>query len=204
MAINSPKTTNGFPRGIIFDCDGTLADTMPLHWRAWQAIAARHQFKFPEDRFYSLGGVPSRDILRLLSREQGLTFDPLLVATEKEAEYLPLIAQVEPINTVVGIAREYYGKIPLAVASGGSRKIIEQVLQHLGIRHLFQTVVTNEDIVNQKPAPDIFLEAARRIAVAPHLCRAYEDTDLGMQAIRAAGMEAVDVRTLIKGAGSKN
>jgi HAD superfamily hydrolase (TIGR01509 family) len=85
----------------------------------------------------------------------------------------------------------------MAVASGGTRKVIEQVLEHLGIRHLFQAVVTSEDIVNQKPAPDIFLEAARRIGVPPQFCRAYEDTDLGMKAIRAAGMEAVDVRELL-------
>ena len=184
------------PRGIIFDCDGTLADTMPLHWHAWQVISRRHGFALNEERFYSLGGVPSRDILKLLSAEQGIALDPLAVAREKEAEYLPLIAQVEPINTVVGAAREHYGRIPLAVASGGTRRVIEQVLEHLGIRQLFQAVVTSEDVVNQKPAPDIFLEAARRIGVPPQFCRAYEDTDLGMKAIRAAGMEAVDVREL--------
>ena len=133
----------------------------------------------------------------MLSAEQGVPLDPLAVAREKEAEYLPLIAQVEPINTVVGVAREHYGKIPLAVASGGTKRIIEQVLEHLGIRHLFQAIVTSEDVVNQKPAPDIFLEAARRIGVPPQFCRAYEDTDLGMRAIRAAGMEAVDVRELL-------
>src|SRR5215211_6993546 len=177
--------------GIIFDCDGTLADTMPLHWRAWQVITARHRLHLPEARFYALGGVPSRDILRMLSLEQGIPLDHLAVAREKECEYLPLIAQVEPINIVVGIARKHHGKIPLAVASGGTRKIIEQVLAHLGIRQLFDAVVTSEDVVNQKPAPDIFLEAARRIGVAPQFCRAYEDTDLGMQAIRTAGMEAI-------------
>ncbi len=185
-------------RGIIFDCDGTLADTMPLHWRAWQTITRRHRFHFPEERFYALGGVPSRDILKMLSLEQGVLIDHLAVAKEKEEEYLPLIAQVEPINAVVGIAREQFGKVPLAVASGGSRSVIEQVLQHLGLRHLFQTVVTNEDVLHQKPAPDIFLEAARRMGVPPQFCRAYEDTDLGMEAIRAAGMEAVDVRELSK------
>ena len=185
------------PRAIIFDCDGTLADTMPLHWRAWQVIARRHRFSFTEDRFYSLGGTPSRDILKVLCAEQGLPLDPLAVAREKEAEYLPLIAQVEPINTVVGIARENYGKMPLAVASAGTKRTIEQVLVHLDIRHLFQVVVTGEDVVNQKPAPDIFLEAARRLSVPPQFCRAYEDTDLGMRAIRAAGMEAVDVRDLL-------
>lgn len=170
---------------------------MPLHWRAWQVVTARHGIRLPRERFYSLGGVPSRDILKLLSLEQGLTLDHLAVAREKEMEYLPLIAQVEPINAVVGVARENHGKIPMAVASGGTRRIIAQVLAHLGIAHLFQAVVTSEDVTRQKPAPDIFLEAARRIGVAPTLCRAYEDTDLGMKAIRAAGMEAVDVRRLL-------
>src|SRR5215469_4631662 len=174
-------------KGIIFDCDGTLADTMPLHWRAWQAIANRHRLQFPEDRFYSLGGVPSRDILKILSAEQGVALDHLAVAREKEAEYLPLIAQVEPINAVVGIARKNFGKIPMAVASGGTRSGIEQVLTHLGIRSLFHAIVTSEMVQRQKPAPDIFLEAARQIEVPPDQCRAYEDTDLGMQAIRAAG-----------------
>jgi beta-phosphoglucomutase-like phosphatase (HAD superfamily) len=167
MALQKYSQPPPFPRGIIFDCDGTLADTMPLHWRAWQVIAKRHGFSLPEERFYSLGGVPSRDILRVLSTEQGVPLDPLAVAREKEAVYLPLIAQVEPINTVVGVARENYGKIPLAVASGGTKSIIEQVLEHLGIRELFQAIVTSEDIVNQKPAPDIFLEAARRLGVQP-------------------------------------
>jgi beta-phosphoglucomutase-like phosphatase (HAD superfamily) len=187
------------PKGLIFDCDGTLANTMPLHWRAWQVITTRHKLHLPEQRFYELGGVPSRDILKMLGQEQGIAIDHLAVAREKEAEYLPLVPQVEPIKVVVAIVRENHGRLPLAVASGGTRRIIEQVLSHLGIRDFFSAIVTSEDVTHQKPAPDIFLEAARRIAVPPQLCRAYEDTQLGMQAIRAAGMEAVDVRELLAG-----
>src|SRR5208283_3664304 len=91
------------PRGIIFDCDGTLADTMPLHWQAWQAVTRRYNLDFPIDRSYSRGGVPSRDILKMLGEEQGINLDPLSASLEKEAGYLPLIAQVEPINSVVGV-----------------------------------------------------------------------------------------------------
>lgn len=182
------------PRGLVFDCDGTLANTMPLHWRAWSLITQRHNLHFPEDRFYSLGGVPSRDILKMLAEEQGRSFDHIAVAHEKEELYLPLMAQVEPIHAVVEIAKAHHGKIPMAVASGGTQKIICQVLEHLKIRHLFDAVVTSEMVTNQKPAPDIFLEAARLIGVDPKFCRGYEDTDLGMTAIRAAGMDAVDVR----------
>lgn len=183
-------------RGLIFDCDGTLADTMPLHWIAWSSICHKHNLHFPEERFYALGGVPSRDILKMLSEEQGIPIDHLAVSLEKENAYLPLLPQVQPIHEVVTIAKENHGRVPMAVASGGVKPIIEQVLTHLGIRDLFDAIVTSEDVTRQKPAPDIFLEAARRIGVDPTQCRGYEDTDLGMQAIRAAGMEAIDVRTL--------
>ena len=183
-------------KGLVFDCDGTLADTMPLHWHAWQMITQRHNLHFPEDRFYSLGGVPSRDILKMLSEEQGRPLDHIAVAHEKENAYLPLMAQVGPIHEVVEIAKANFGKIPMAVASGGTQPIVVEVLEHLKIRHLFNAVVTSEMVKNQKPAPDIFLEAARRIGVEPQFCRAYEDTDLGLQAIRSAGMDAVDVRHL--------
>ena len=190
------KPSNFELKGIIFDCDGTLADTMPLHWRAWQMITQRHNLHFPEDRFYSLGGVPSRDILKMLAEEQGRSLDHIAVAHEKENAYLPMMAEVEPIHAVVEIAKANFGKIPMAVASGGTQPIIVGVLEHLKIRHLFSAVVTSEMVKNQKPAPDIFLEAARRIGVEAKFCRGYEDTDLGMQAIRSAGMDAVDVRTL--------
>ena len=184
-------------KGLVFDCDGTLADTMPLHWQAWQMITQRHNLHFPQDRFYAYGGVPSRDILKLLAKEQGRSLDHIAVAHEKEETYLQTLAQVEPIHAVVEIAKENFGRIPMAVASGGTQKIIVQVLEHLKIRHLFNAVVTSEMVVNQKPAPDIFLEAARLIGVDPKFCRAYEDTDLGMQAIRSAGMDAVDVREML-------
>lgn len=183
--------------GLIFDCDGTLADTMPLHWQAWSEISRRYGLHLSEDRFYALGGVPSRDILRILSSEQGVKLDHLAVAREKESLYLPLLDGVGPIECVVSIARQNAGRIPMAVASGGTQPIICEVLERLGIRNLFQAVVTSEQVTRQKPAPDIFLEAARRIGVPPEHCRGYEDTDLGMEAIRAAGMQAVDVRQLL-------
>src|SRR5882757_3926875 len=93
-------------QGIVFDCDGTLADTMPLHWRAWQEVTTRHGVQFTEDRFYALGGVPSRHILAMLRDEQSLQIDPLAVAREKENAYLELLHHVGPIEQIVSIARE--------------------------------------------------------------------------------------------------
>jgi beta-phosphoglucomutase-like phosphatase (HAD superfamily) len=134
----------------------------------------------------------------MLSVEQGRELDPIVASHEKESAYIPFLSEVKPIEAVVKIARENFGVLPMAVASGGIQPHIVKVLEHLGIRQLFQAIVTSEQVTRQKPAPDIFLEAARRLGVAPQFCRAFEDTDLGLQAIRAAGMEAVDVRTLIR------
>ncbi len=188
--------------GLVFDCDGTLADSMRLHWRAWQVLIRRYGLNFSEERFYSLGGVPSRDILAMLKAEQGLELDPIKAAKEKEEEYFRLIHLVEPIEEVVSVVEANFGRRPMAVASGGTKRAITELLQRLDLLRYFQAVVTTEDVQRQKPAPDIFLEAARRIGVPPERCRAYEDTDLGLEAIRAAGMEAVDVRTLLApGAG---
>lgn len=183
-------------QGLIFDFDGTLADTMPLHWRAWHPVMDKYGFTLTEARFYALGGVPARDIIRMLADEQGVELDHLAAAKDKGQFYIDILHEAEIIDVVFDIVRERHGKLPMAIATGGSRYIITQVLERLDIARYFDALVTNEDIVNQKPAPDIFLEAARRIGVAPEHCRAYEDTDLGMQAIRAAGMEAVDVRLL--------
>ncbi len=185
-------------KALIFDCDGTLADTMPLHWRAWRAITQRYGLEFSEGRFYELGGVPAREILKMLSAEQNHPLDAVAVAKEKEAAYIPFLSEVYAIEPVARIVRENAGKLPMAVSSGGIQEHVTKVLEHVGLRQFFQTVVTSEDVQRQKPAPDIFLEAARRLGVPPEFCRAYEDTDLGLRAIRAAGMEAVDVRPLIQ------
>ncbi|HOB98502.1 MAG TPA: beta-phosphoglucomutase family hydrolase [Verrucomicrobiota bacterium] len=183
-------------RALIFDFDGTLADTMPLHWRAWQAVAAQFGFAITEQRFYALGGVPSIEIIRMLTREQNLALDLRAVAHDKEESYLRLLDEVKPVPEVLGIVRDQAGRRVMAVASAGSRRVIERVLEHLDLRRFFRAVVTMDDVTRHKPAPDVFLEAARRLDVPPAACLAYEDTDLGLEAIKAAGMLAVDVREL--------
>jgi beta-phosphoglucomutase-like phosphatase (HAD superfamily) len=159
------------PQALIFDCDGTLADTMPLHWQAWQTVTLRYGLDFSEERFYALGGVPSRDILKILSAEQNRPLDPVAASKEKEAAYIPFLPEIRSIEPVVSIVRENAGKLPMAVASGGLQTNINEVLEHLGLRHFFQAVVTSEDVKHQKPAPDIFLEAARRLGVPPQFFR---------------------------------
>ena len=185
------------PEGLIFDCDGTLVDTMPIHFKAWSSTTKVHGLVFPEDRFYALGGVSPFEVLRILSSEQGVKVDPKAVTREKESRYMELIAEADEIPEVMQIVRKNYGKIPMAVASGGTPETVEGILDHCGIRHYFDAIVTSEDVEKPKPAPDTFLEAAQRINVAPEKCRAYEDADMGMKAILAAGMDAVDVRDML-------
>ncbi len=181
-------------RGLIFDFDGTLADTMPLHWEVWRDLAARHGFHFTRQRLHQLAGIPTREILRTLAREQGLALEIEAIAREKEAAYLARVPEVQPIEPLVRLARAQRGRCRLAVASGGSRRVIPRVLDHLGLTDLFDAVVTQDDVAHPKPAPDLFLEAARRLGLAPGECQAFEDGEPGLAAIRAAGREAVDVR----------
>ena len=184
------------PSGLIFDCDGTLVDSMPLHWRAWDIVCKRHGIEFSEKRHYAMGGMPSRKILALLKEEQGLDFDPIEVSREKEVAYLPLMAEVELIEPVVAIAREHRGRIPMAVATGGRTQFIRPLLERLEIADWFSALVTRDDVANPQPAPDTYLKAAALLGMPAEECRAFEDTAHGMDSIRAAGMEPVDVREI--------
>ena len=184
--------------GLIFDCDGTLADTMPLHFHAWQATLNKYKIELDEDRFYSMGGKPTVKIVELLAREQGITLSPPEVAKEKEQAFLDRMHEVQPIAVVVAIARAYEGKLPMAVASGSERAVVKQILKIIGLDDLFDDhlIVGSEDTELHKPNPDVFLEAARRINVPADQCRVYEDAELGIEAAQRAGMECFDVRTV--------
>jgi beta-phosphoglucomutase-like phosphatase (HAD superfamily) len=180
--------------GYIFDCDGTLADTMPLHFRAWTRIIRELGGSFPEELFYQTGGKPTEQILEMLRDEHGLQVnDVQRLAQRKEGYFLELIHEVKPIEAVVQFAKRWSGIKPLAVASGGFHRQIDLTLDALGIRPLFTAVVCVEDYIRGKPFPDPFLEAARRLRLAPAECLVFEDSVLGVAAAAAAGMECVFV-----------
>jgi beta-phosphoglucomutase-like phosphatase (HAD superfamily) len=180
--------------GYIFDCDGTLADTMPLHFRAWTRIIRELGGSFPEELFYQTGGKPTEQILEMLRDEHGLQVnDVQRLAQRKEGYFLELIHEVKPIEAVVQFAKRWSGIKPLAVASGGFHRQIDLTLDALGMRPLFTAVVCVEDYIRGKPFPDPFLEAARRLRLAPAECLVFEDSVLGVAAAAAAGMECVFV-----------
>jgi beta-phosphoglucomutase family hydrolase len=181
------------PGGIIFDCDGTLADTMPLHFVAWRETLDKLGCPFPEEQFYAWGGVTAHEIVARLNTQHGLTMPVEQTAHDKEETYKLLIPQVKAIPEVMAEVERFHGKTPLAVASGGMRPVVEETLLSLGIRHYFETVAAAEDVKHGKPAPDVFLVAAERIGVAPENCVVYEDAPAGLEAARRAGMKAVNV-----------
>ena len=183
-------------QGLIFDCDGTIADTMPLHYRAWASALREHGHDFPEALFYEMAGIPSVRIVELLNDRHGYNMPPLETADRKERMYLETIQHVRAIEPVVQIVQQFAGKLPMAVATGGTRAIASKTLEALNVIQHFAALVTADDVAHGKPAPDIFLEAARRIAVAPARCCAFEDAELGLQSARAAGMLVIDVRPM--------
>src|SRR5687768_1032362 len=186
----------GHVRGLVFDCDGTIADTMPLHYEAWVAALKEHSVEFSEALFYELAGVPTARIIEILNERHGHDMPVQDTADYKESLYQQLLPRVVPIEPVVVLVKEFAGKLPMAVATGATQGICRKTLGSLGLLEYFQHIVTADDVLHGKPAPDIFLEAARRIGVPPESCYAFEDADLGLQAARTAGMTAIDIRPM--------
>jgi len=181
--------------GYIFDLDGTLLDTMPLHFEAWaealQAVGLTRPLE--EDFFYALGGTPTRRVAELMGERYGLKLDPDAVFHHKERLFTARQAEIRLIEPVVAFARRMAVTHPLAVASGGPRHVVRHSLATSGLAPLFRAVVTADDVEHGKPAPDMFLLAAKLLGVAPERCLVFEDAELGVQGARAAGMQVVRV-----------
>ena len=179
---------------LIFDCDGTLTDSMPLHFLSWRDTLAKHGLSFPEQRFYAMAGMPSESIIETLSEEQGVPANADEISEEKENCFLESLHLLQPIRHCFELVREYCGQLPLAVASGGIRPVVVRQLETIGLKEAFDAIVTAEDTERHKPEPDVFLKAAELLKVAPQGCCVYEDSDLGIQAAQSAGMQWVDIR----------
>ncbi len=184
-------------RGLIFDCDGTLADTMPFHLKAWEAAftAAGHQV--PAEFLDSLKGMAEMEIVELINERFSLDLDPTITVAAKHEVFRVLLQGVQPIAPVVELAERYRRRLPMAVASGSTRENVTTTLKKLGLSDLFSVVLTAEDVTEHKPSPAMFLKAARHLGVDPGACQVFEDGDLGLEAARRAGMTGTDVREFI-------
>ncbi len=177
----------------LFDCDGTIADSMPLHFLAWNKALAEHDCPFPEELFYAWGGRPVAEIIAMLNAQHGLSMPVATVEREKEDLFLELLPQLKAVPEVLEHIYETHGKIPFAVVSGGPRDSVERTLNQLGILHLFEVLVCAGEYTRGKPAPEPFLKAAGLLKVAPENCLVFEDAELGIEAAEAAGMQWVRI-----------
>jgi HAD superfamily hydrolase (TIGR01509 family) len=177
----------------LFDCDGTVADSMPLHYIAWTRALAEWNCPFDEQLFYAWGGKPPVEIITTLNRMNNLNMPIATVAEHKENFYFSLLPSLQPIPEVVEHIQAKHGQLPFAVVSGSTRESIVKTLTTLHLLDRFDLLVGSEDYARGKPAPDAFLVAAARLNIAPRDCLVFEDTALGIQAATAAGMVSVRV-----------
>ena len=186
-------------RALIFDCDGTIADSMPVHWIAWSSTLKKHGLDhlLPHERFVSLGGVPAAQIFEMLGKESGRELDAKALTLEKYQAYYDHADQIRPIDAILNVARENKGKLPMAVATGSTRTGVTRTLTAIGMLDFFDAVVSADDVQHPKPHPETFLTAAAKLGVEPQYCLAFEDAAPGIAAARAAGMDVIDVNHVL-------
>lgn len=184
-------------KGLIFDLDGTLADSMPLHFRAWQNTMARHNATIDSAFLRAHMGTPgwaiAEELIRVNNIEGKVTVEEILKG--KLEEFLKVQHLVPPVEPVVAIARKYHGILPMAVGTGGHREAVERTLEVIGMRKYFDIVITANDVERHKPHPDTFLRCAELMGIEPGYIEVFEDGDLGIEAALRAGMIPTDVRS---------
>ncbi|MEU1245680.1 HAD family hydrolase [Micromonospora arida] len=177
----------------LFDCDGTIVDSMPLHYLAWQRALEEWGCEFPEDLFYAWGGRPTADIIVALNEQQGLAMPVAAVVERRESYYQELLPQLAAVPEVLAHIHDAHRRVPFAVVSGSTRASVTASLEVLGLLDRFDVLVCADDYTRAKPDPEAFLLAAEQLGVPPESCLVFEDTDLGIQAATAAGMASVRV-----------
>jgi beta-phosphoglucomutase family hydrolase len=181
-------TINPNAKALIFDLDGTLADTMPVHFLAYKHILVKYGIDFTPELFAKLAGIPAVGTIEKLNEWFGTKMDAEEVGHFKEREYEKIMYKMKPIVPVVELAKMYHGKMPMAVGTGGYKRLAWKTMDILGLDKYFDILVSTEDVERPKPFPDTFLKCAELLGVEPAVCEVFEDAQLGIQAAGAAGM----------------
>ncbi|MGO1296974.1 MAG: beta-phosphoglucomutase family hydrolase [Vibrio sp.] len=177
--------------GLIFDMDGTLVDTMPAHLAAWEHAAQRFNFPYDAAWLNSMGGMPSIKIVDVINQRYDLCLDPKAVSDCKMVHFATLEGQATLINATTELLNANYGNKPMAVGTGSQRGFAMAILERTGLLDKLDAVVTATDVVEHKPHPETFLTAAAQLNLPPQECVVFEDTQLGMQAAHAGGMDCI-------------
>lgn len=183
-------------KGMIFDLDGTLADTMPFHMKAWKEACRSFGLDMNSEFLRSFTGAPGRKIAYAIIKyysKEGI-IDPDIIAERKKENFKNMQHLVQEVKPVADIVRKYYGKIPMALGTGGHSDTAYRTLEIIGMRNKFDHIVTADDVRNHKPDPETFLKCAELLGIPPEKLLVFEDGDLGIKAAMDAGMKAVDVR----------
>ena len=187
--------------GFIFDCDGTLADTMPLHYQAWSetlALKLGRPSDFTESMFYHFGGMPARQIIERLNHDFGYGLPVEQTAHEKETRFVELLPGIGPVQEVIDVLNRLDPDAKVAVASGGLTEIVRETLQILGLsvgpNEKIKFLIGSDQVTHGKPHPELFLRSAELLGVEPKRCLVFEDAEPGFLAAKAAGMDYIDVR----------
>jgi beta-phosphoglucomutase family hydrolase len=184
---------NSTAKGLIFDLDGTLADTMPIHYIAWKNAAAKYEIEFTPELFMQLAGIPLYPTVEELNRLFDKNIDPKEMGDLKEAEFENNMHLTPEIKIVTDLVKKYHGQLPMAIGTGGTRRLALKTLELIGLNSYFDILVCSEDVKNFKPHPETFLKCAELMGVEPKKCQVFEDGILGMRAAETAGMMVVDV-----------
>ena len=181
-------------RALIFDLDGTLSDSLPVHMATWNKVGEVYGFKFDPQIMLEMTGRATIEFARRVVEQYNLSVDPEEIVKLKQQAFWDSAQLLEPVNEIISVVKEYFGKLPLAVGTGASRKSTEVQLNELKMSHYFDVIVTADDVTCHKPNPDTFLKCAELLGVEPEKCQVFEDGDLGIEAAKKAGMIVTDVR----------
>jgi HAD superfamily hydrolase (TIGR01509 family) len=193
MLMHKLTLPSGDFGAYLFDCDGTIVDSMPLHYIAWKQALGEWNCEFDEELFYAWGGKPPVQIIAELNQMHGLAIPVAALAERKENLYFDLLHDLKPVPEVLEIIHAEHGRIPFAVVSGSTRESIIKSLTMVGLLQFFPIIVGSEDYARPKPAPDVFVAGAARLGVAPEKCLVFEDAQIGIQGAIAAGMATVRI-----------
>ncbi|MGW5264981.1 HAD family hydrolase [Microbispora sp. NPDC004025] len=201
-----PELHPGDAGALLFDWDGTLVDTQRANYLAMARALKEEGVRLDQKWFDARTGLSSAEMICLLAREGGLRLRRTVeeIVADRDERFLRTAHEIRVHPEIEAVVSSFHGRLPMAVASGGARKVIETTLRHLPIRHRFATLVTRDDVERGKPAPDIFLHAAKLLRVPPHRCTVYEDSDEGIAAAHAADMAVIDVRPIIRRPGDSS